>query len=74
MFSVDPTDAPIDWLDSNHVICVYCSAVVEVSDRIRSGHLRVTSSSSGRSTRTSKFSVGDSHGKFVVEEELEVGL
>jgi hypothetical protein len=24
MFSVDPTDAPIDWLDSDHVICVYC--------------------------------------------------
>jgi hypothetical protein len=24
MFSVDPTDAPIDWLDSDHVKCVYC--------------------------------------------------
>jgi hypothetical protein len=23
MFSVDPTDAPIDWLDSDHVMCVY---------------------------------------------------
>jgi hypothetical protein len=23
VFSVDPTDAPIDWLDSDHVICVY---------------------------------------------------
>jgi hypothetical protein len=22
-FSVVPTDAPIDWLDSDHVICVY---------------------------------------------------
>jgi hypothetical protein len=22
VFSVDPTDAPVDWLDSNHVICV----------------------------------------------------
>jgi hypothetical protein len=22
VFSVDPTDAPIDWLDSDHVICV----------------------------------------------------
>jgi hypothetical protein len=24
VFSVDPTDAPIDWLDSDHVICVSC--------------------------------------------------
>jgi hypothetical protein len=24
MFSVDPTDAPIDWLNSDYVICVYC--------------------------------------------------
>jgi hypothetical protein len=24
VFSVDPTDAPIDWLDSDHVVCVYC--------------------------------------------------
>jgi hypothetical protein len=24
VFSVDPPDAPIDWLDSDHVICVYC--------------------------------------------------
>jgi hypothetical protein len=23
VFSVGPTDAPIDWLDSDHVICVY---------------------------------------------------
>jgi hypothetical protein len=39
---------------------------ISKSDRVRSGQLRVTSS--GRST------VGDSHGKFVVEEYLEVGL
>jgi hypothetical protein len=24
VFSVDPTDAPIDWLDTDHAICVYC--------------------------------------------------
>jgi hypothetical protein len=23
VFSVDRTDAPIDWLDSDHVICIY---------------------------------------------------
>jgi hypothetical protein len=23
VFSVDPTDAPMDWLDNDHVICVY---------------------------------------------------
>jgi hypothetical protein len=27
VFSVDPTDAPIDWLDSDHVICVYYRSV-----------------------------------------------
>jgi hypothetical protein len=27
VFSVDPTDAPIDWLDNDHVICVYCSSM-----------------------------------------------
>jgi hypothetical protein len=27
VFSVDPTDAPIDWLDSDHVICVYCRSM-----------------------------------------------
>jgi hypothetical protein len=27
LFSVDPTDSPIDWLDSAHVICVYCRSV-----------------------------------------------
>jgi hypothetical protein len=27
VFSVDPTDSPIDWLDSDHVICVYCRSM-----------------------------------------------
>jgi hypothetical protein len=27
VFSVDPTDAPIAWLDSDHVICVYCRSM-----------------------------------------------
>jgi hypothetical protein len=27
VFSVDPTDAPIDWLDSDPVICVYCRSM-----------------------------------------------
>jgi hypothetical protein len=27
VFSVEPTDAPIDWLDSGHVICVYCRSM-----------------------------------------------
>jgi hypothetical protein len=27
VFSVDPTDAPIDWLHSHHVICVYCMSM-----------------------------------------------
>jgi rhodanese-related sulfurtransferase len=27
LFSEDPTDAPIDWLDNDHVICVYCRSM-----------------------------------------------
>jgi hypothetical protein len=27
VFSVDPTDAPIDWLDSDREICVYCRSM-----------------------------------------------
>jgi hypothetical protein len=27
VFSVDMTDAPIDWLDSDYVICVYCRSM-----------------------------------------------
>jgi hypothetical protein len=28
VFSVDPTDVPIDWLNSDHhVICVYCRSM-----------------------------------------------
>jgi hypothetical protein len=27
VFPVDPTDEPIDWLDSDHVICVYYSSI-----------------------------------------------
>jgi hypothetical protein len=27
VFSVDLTGMPIDWLDSDHVICVYCRSM-----------------------------------------------
>jgi hypothetical protein len=27
VFSVNPTDVPIDWLDIDHVICVYCRSM-----------------------------------------------
>jgi hypothetical protein len=27
VFSVDPTDVPIDWLDSDHMICIYCKSL-----------------------------------------------
>jgi hypothetical protein len=27
VFSVDPTDASVHWLDSDHLICVYCRAI-----------------------------------------------
>jgi hypothetical protein len=43
VFSVDSTDAPISWLDSDHVICVYCRSMSVLCDRMRSRQLRVTS-------------------------------
>jgi hypothetical protein len=27
VFFVDPTDTPMDWLDSDHVVCVYCRSM-----------------------------------------------
>jgi hypothetical protein len=27
VFSVDPTGAPIEWLDSDHVIFIYCRSM-----------------------------------------------
>jgi hypothetical protein len=27
VFSVNPTHAPVDWLDSDHVICVHCRSM-----------------------------------------------
>jgi hypothetical protein len=27
VFSVDPTNTPIDWLDSDHMIYVYCRSM-----------------------------------------------
>jgi hypothetical protein len=46
VFSVDPTDTPIDWLDSDHVIRIYCRSMPVPgpykSDIIRSAQLRVS--------------------------------
>jgi hypothetical protein len=43
VFSVDPTDTPIGWMDSDHVICVYCRSMsvprLYKSVRIRSRQL-----------------------------------
>lgn len=27
VFTVDPTDTPVDWMYSDHMICVYCSSM-----------------------------------------------
>jgi hypothetical protein len=55
LFSVDPTDVPIDWLDCDHVICVYCKSMsVPQLYKWHNSFKEVTSSSSGRSTLTSK--------------------
>jgi hypothetical protein len=49
VFSVDSTNAPIDWLDSDHMICVYCRSVsvlwlISKSVRIFSGQLQTNQS------------------------------
>jgi hypothetical protein len=58
VFSVDPTDAPVNWRDGDHVMyvgaCPFRGYIIK-SDRIRSGQLRV--SGSGRNTRTNKQAV-----------------
>jgi hypothetical protein len=48
VFSIDPTDASVDWLDNDHVICVYCGSISvprlhkEESKRVESSYeLRV---------------------------------
>jgi hypothetical protein len=35
VFSVDLTDTPIDWLDSDQVLCVYCRSTRSVSCKFR---------------------------------------
>jgi hypothetical protein len=49
VFSVYPADVTIDWLGSDHVICVYCRSVsipwLYKGVTIRSRQLRVTSQS-----------------------------
>jgi hypothetical protein len=30
VFSIDPTDEAIDWLDSDHVICVYSMSMSDL--------------------------------------------
>jgi hypothetical protein len=51
VLSVDPTDAPIYWLDSDHMICVFCRSMsiprlYSKGDRIRPKQLRESSSGS----------------------------
>jgi hypothetical protein len=58
VFSVDPTDAPIDWLDSDHVICAYCRSMsvprLYKSDRIRSRQLERLAEAEAREQASSK--------------------
>jgi hypothetical protein len=46
VFSVDPTEGPIDWLDSGYVTCVSCDAcpfLGYIGERMRSIQGRVSS-------------------------------
>jgi hypothetical protein len=65
-FSVYPTDGPIDWLDIDHVICVYYRSMsVPRLYKWSSYKLRINAAEAREQVRKEKF---------VVEEELEVGL
>jgi hypothetical protein len=59
VLSVDQTDTPIDWLDSDQVICVSCDACSfrDYISKSPGGFKAVTSSSSGRITGTSEQAV-----------------
>jgi hypothetical protein len=37
IFPVDPTDEPIDWLDSNHVICFCVACLFRDYIRVQEG-------------------------------------
>jgi hypothetical protein len=82
VFSVFPTDASIAWLDSYHVIYIYSTSMSvprlynwQNPFRAVTGYeiLIVLAIEAGEK-QASPFLLGDSHGKFVVEEELEVDL
>jgi hypothetical protein len=66
VFSVSPASAPMDWRDSEHVTCVFCAWSVARSylQDIRSYN----------ELTELDWRVEVSHGKFVVEEQSEVGL
>jgi hypothetical protein len=60
VFSVDLTDTPVDWLDSDHVICVSRNAClfhsyVSESDRIHSRQLQGVVAAEARKQASSKF-------------------
>jgi hypothetical protein len=44
VFSVDPTDTATDWLDSNHVICVYCRSMYVLRLHKRQNSFRAVTS------------------------------
>jgi hypothetical protein len=63
---VGSTGAPIDWRDSEHATCVFCAWSVQRSYLEEFGATTQLTDLDWR--------VEVSHGKFLVEEELEVDL
>jgi hypothetical protein len=64
VFSVDPMDAPIGWLDNDHVICIYYRSMSVPRPYKKSSYkLRVVAAEAREQAS-----------KEIVEEELEVGL
>jgi ssDNA-binding Zn-finger/Zn-ribbon topoisomerase 1 len=62
VFSVDPTNAPIDWLNSGHMICVSCDACpfcsyISKSDRSHSRQLQVVAAAAEACEQASKQAV-----------------
>jgi hypothetical protein len=71
VFSVNPTDAPIDWLDGDHVIYVYCRSmyVPRLYNESRERKFRATRVETGSNTSTVTLRVvgGDEKGSLKYE-------
>jgi hypothetical protein len=71
VFSVHLTDASIDWLDSDHVICVYCRSMSVPRLCKRVTEFVQGSYESAVSLRSSGEFLVEFRGSRVIEQEME---